>query len=96
MRHAIIGLKVNDTDARALREQTFENFKRKYATVKTYPDGLVSYSGNRKYDYYGKIIKVPETHPFFNLGVFVQKMNDAPLPLHPTTLEAFIKYMKSK
>ena len=95
MRHTIIALKVNDTDARALTEQSFKLFKHRYVTVRPYPDGLVSYGDAPGIVYYTKLLKVPETHPFFNLGVFVQKLNEQPLPLHPTTLEPFIKYMKS-
>jgi hypothetical protein len=96
MRHTILGLKRSDTDARALPEHAFVMFNGRYATVKPYPDGLVSYGDAPGIVYYTKLIKVPESHPFFNLGVFVQKMNELVLPLHPTTLEAFIKYMKSK
>ena len=96
MRYTIIALKRSNTDARAMLQQSYENLKGRYVTVRTYPDGIVSYDDAPGIVYWVKILKVPEAQPFFNLGVFVQKLNEQPLPLHPTTLEPFIKYMKSK
>lgn len=96
MRYTTIGLRRSDTDARSISEATYKNLKGMYATVRTYPDGLISYGDARSISLWIKFIRVTETHPFFNLGVFVQTINSQLLPLHTTTLESFIKYMKSK
>ena len=75
MRHTIVAIMRGDgRQVYTLSEVSFEYHKHKYGAVRRYGDGLTSYRGPYNLTLPPIVYIIPESHPFFNIGVMFNEL----------------------
>ena len=75
MRHTIVAIMRGDgRQVYTLSEVSFEYHKHKYGAVRSYGDGLTSYRAPYNLTLPPIVYIIPESHPFFNLGLMADEL----------------------
>ena len=101
MRHSLVAIMRGDSkQVHKLSEVSFEYHMHKYSAVRKHGDGLTSYKAPYYLTLPPAVYRIPESHPFFNIGVLFHELryngiNDKLTVEDLSSLELILNYFKS-